>query len=138
MNTRMKLLATAAIGIAAVITLAGCSKADTVSQNLSKEADNFQVERQIVFHDDITDTYIAEVDGLCSLGNSDSGGERTVTCKIGNNTYVKEIFQMGDNTSISSVQTKPLKEDPYAYKVIFKPTTIDFDLQTPSHNAGGN
>jgi protein involved in sex pheromone biosynthesis len=110
---------------AAVLALAGCSsQADTVSQNLSQQADSFQVSRDVVFHDDITDTYIAEVEGRCSLGNSDSGGTTSVTCKIGPNKYVKEIFRMGKNTSISSVQTKALPSDPYHYRVTFRPQSV--------------
>lgn len=122
------------IGILAVAPiLAGCSQADTVSNNLSQDADSFKIHRDIIFHNDITDSVIAQISGLCSLGNNDSGGERTVTCKIGADSYVKEIFQMGDNTSLSSVQTEPSKSDPFAYKIIFKPTAVNLELQTPGN-----
>lgn len=124
----------AAVGLAAVTAaLTGCSsQADRASYDLSKEADSFKISRQIVFHDDITNTYIAKVDGLCSLGNDDSAGERTVTCKIGADKYVKEIFQMGKNTSVSSIQTQPSDVDPYHYDVIFAPESVvpHVELQT--------
>lgn len=130
MKSRKKIIAGAIVAAVLGAGLAGCaSQADTVSQNLSTDADSFKISRAIVFHDDLTDTNIASITGLCSLGNSDSGGERTVTCKIGPDTYVKEIFQMGNNTSVSAIQTQPASSDPYAYKVVFKPTVIDFDLQ---------
>lgn len=128
---KKKLTATAALVTAAVLALAGCAtEADTTSYNLSKDADNFKIHRQIVFHNDITDSYIAEVSGLCSLGNDDGAHETTVTCKIGPNRYVKEIFRMGDNTSVSSIQSEPVDADPYRYKIIFKPEQIIPDIET--------
>jgi hypothetical protein len=117
----------------ALATLAGCtSQADTVSDNLSREADSFKIHRQIVFYNGITDKYIAEIEGLCSLGNNDSAKQRTVTCKIGKDKYVKETFGLGDNAMVFSMQTEPVKTDPYRYKIIFKPESIipDIDLQT--------
>jgi protein involved in sex pheromone biosynthesis len=129
MKTRT--LATIAVSAAAVLALAGCSsEADTTSYNLSKDADNFKIHRQIVFHNDITDSYIAEVSGLCSLGNDDGAHETTVTCKIAPDKYVKEIFRMGDNTSVSSIQSEPVDADPYRYKIIFKPEQIIPDIET--------
>lgn len=127
---RIAIIATATT--VAAIALTACSQADVASRNLSQDADSFKIHRDIVFHDDLTDTYIAEIKGLCSLGNDDSAGERTVTCKIGENTFVKEIFQMGDNTSVSSIQTQPSETDPFHYKVIFKPETVvpNIELQT--------
>lgn len=51
----------------------GCSReADTASDNLSRAADEFQVQRRIIFYNGITSEYILTVEGLCSLGNYDS------------------------------------------------------------------
>ncbi|MBT2502997.1 hypothetical protein [Curtobacterium sp. ISL-83] len=129
MNKRT--IATVAIAATAVLALAGCtSQADTVSENLSRDADSFKIHRQIVFYNGITDKYIAEVDGLCSLGNNDSSKQRTVTCKIGPDKYVKETFGLSDNTMVWSLQTEPAKADPYRYKVIFKPESIIPNIET--------
>lgn len=136
MKKRIIALAVAALAVGAALT--GCSQADVASSNLSKQADNFTVYRDIVLHDDFTNQPVEEIKGLCSLGNDDTLPERTVTCKIGPGAYVKEILDMGNNESLTAIQAKPVDANPYAYKIIFKPTTIDFDLQTPSHNAGGN
>jgi len=117
--------------LASVLVLAACSSpADTVSQNLSNDADAFKITRQIVFHNDITDTYLFEIVGLCSLGNDDTANQSTVTCKIGENSYVKEIIRTGDNVSVTAVQTEPTPSDPYHYEVFFRPTTIVPNIQT--------
>lgn len=121
-----------ALGATAIAAgLVACSSpADTVSRNLSKDADDFKITRQIVFHNDITDSYLFEITGLCSLGNHDDTGEQTVTCKIGPDTYVKEIFKMGDNVSVTAIQVEPTTSDPYHYEVFFRPSTIIPDIQT--------
>lgn len=123
--TRKKGIAALVIGATAVAVLAGCtSQADTVSRNISTDADSFKINRQVVFHDDITNTYIASVEGRCSLGNDDTSTQTTVTCQIGPSSYVKEIFRTGKNTSVSAVQTEPSSSDPYHYTVVLKPQEV--------------
>lgn len=56
-----------------VVALAGCStQASTVSDNLSKEADEFKVDRRITFVNGITDEYMLVIEGKCSQTNSGS------------------------------------------------------------------
>src|SRR5437763_1319640 len=96
--------------VAAVITpllavggLSACSSsADVASHNLSKEADNFQIYRKIVFYNAITDKYILEVDGFCSIGNSDGPGYVSITCKREDGKFIKDHFFKSDNTTVFS------------------------------------
>lgn len=113
--------------------LAGCtSKADTVSANLSKDADSFKIEREIVFYNGITGEYVADVTGRCSIGNSDPAGELSYTCEVGKDTYIKNFLGLSDNVTWFALQVAPYPEDPYHYKVIFKPEEIipNIDVQT--------
>lgn len=76
--------------------LSACSsKADVASKNLSTAADNFQVLRRVVLYNGITDKYIVEVDGYCSLGNDDPADRVTVTCKIGNGNDAGSTGRLG-------------------------------------------
>ena len=51
------------MSIMAITGLAGCStEADTVSQNLSKSADSFEVQRRVVFFNGITDKYLLSIE----------------------------------------------------------------------------
>ncbi|MEM5009281.1 hypothetical protein WKH57_01040 [Niallia taxi] len=60
-----KLIKTGLLSIIAVTGLVGCTtEADTVSENLSKSADSFQVQRQIVFFNGITDKYLLTINGV--------------------------------------------------------------------------
>lgn len=114
-----------------VTTLAGCvSEADTVSENLSKSADSFEVQRRVVFVNGITDKYLLSVEGLCSI--TDEGKQLEVTCKVGEGQYKKHFLGLSDNVTYFVEQTDAKYEDAFHYKVIFRPETIipDIDLQT--------
>jgi len=114
------------------IVMTACSEADTVSENLSKEADSFNVERRVVFFNGITDKYLLTIEGKCSLGNNDNPRNLTVTCKTGDGEYKKHFLGLSDNVSFFVEQLDGKNVDPFHYKVIFRPDTIipDIDLQT--------
>ena len=114
------------------IVMTACSEADTVSENLSKEADSFNVERRVVFFNGITDKYLLTIEGKCSLGNNDNPRNLTVTCKTGDGEYKKHFLGLSDNVSFFVEQLDGKNVDPFHYKVIFRPETIipDIDLQT--------
>jgi len=120
------ILTAAVVGI-----LGGCSEADTVSENLSKSADSFKVQRRVVFFNGITDKYLLTVEGRCAL-NTESSKKLTVTCKIGKDQYKKHYLGLSDNVSYFVEQTDAKYENAYHYKVLFRPETIipDVDLQT--------
>jgi hypothetical protein len=127
-----KKIALFGLGVMSIISMVGCSsEADTVSENLSKSADSFQVQRQIVFFNGITDKYLLTIEGLCSL-NTDSAKKLTVTCKVGDGQYKKHYLGLSDNVSYFVEQTDAKYEDAYHYKVLFRPEEIipDIDLQT--------
>lgn len=107
------------------------SEADTVSQNLSKSADSFEVQRRVVFFNGITDNYLLTIEGLCALDTS-SDRKLTVTCKVEGDKYKKHYLGLSDNVSYFVEQTDAKYEDAYHYKVLFRPESIipDIELQT--------
>lgn len=120
------------MSIMAITGLAGCStEADTVSQNLSKSADSFEVQRRVVFFNGITDKYLLSIEGLCALDAGD-GKKIAVTCKTGDGKYKKHYLGLSDNVSYFIEQTDAKYEDAYHYKVLFRPEEIipDIKLQT--------
>ncbi|WCS69588.1 hypothetical protein Goe24_02130 [Bacillus phage vB_BsuM-Goe24] len=120
------------VGLAAISSLVGCSsESDTVSENLSKSADSFEVQRRVVFFNGITDKYLLTVEGLCAL-DTGSSKKITVTCKVGKDQYKKHYLGLSDNVSYFVEQTDAKYEDAYHYKVLFRPEEIipDIDLQT--------
>lgn len=120
----------ALVGLIAVVALAGCSTdADVVSNNLSQEADQFRVLRRVVFYNGITGEYMLTIEGYCSLGNFDSAGQLTVTCKTGEDDYKKHFLGLSDNVTyfVEQVEGRDVSSD--HYRVIFKPQTILPDIE---------
>lgn len=103
-----KSLATLAAIMIATLGIAACSDADIGIRNLSKAADNFEVNRRIVFYNGITGDYILSIEGQCSKGNSDSISSVTITCKTGEGAYKKHFLGISDNVTYFIEQARPL------------------------------
>ena len=86
-----------------------------------------------MFYNGITGEYILTIEGLCSLGNFDSAGELSVTCKTGPNEYKKHFLGLSDNVTYFAEQIDGAQAGVYQYRVIFRPSVIvpDIELQTP-------
>lgn len=110
------------------VFLIGCNSADTVSRNLSKAADEFEVDRRVVFYNGITGDYILSLEGRCSLGNADPAGKLTVTCKTGPDSYKKHFLGLSDNVTFFAEQTEAKEANAYHYRVIFRPQSIIPDI----------
>lgn len=127
------------IGIAALLVLiaTACdSKADIAASNLSKAAEQFEIERRIVFFNGITDKYLLTVEGRCSVETSDSalGGSLEVTCQVGPDQYKKHFLGLSDNVSYFVEQTETEDVSEYHYRVIFRPEVIIPDIEVDINN----
>lgn len=121
----------AALATAFALAVAGCSAADVASNNISQDSDNFRVQRRVVFVNGITDKYLLEIEGLCSIKDSkddNSKGQLEVTCKVGDDQYKKHFLGLSDNVTYVVEQLEPSTEDVYHYKVVFRPETILPDI----------
>lgn len=113
------------------LLFAACTDADIASQNISKDADMFRINRRIVFYNGISGEYILVIEGFCSLGNTDAPGELSVTCKTGADSYKKHYLGLSDNVTYFSEQVESAGVSADHYKVIFKPAAIlpDIDVE---------
>lgn len=111
--------------------LSACNPADTASRNLSLAADNFEIQRRVVFYNGITGDYILSIEGLCSIGNYDRQGQLTVTYKVGPNSFEKHFLGLSDNVTYFAQQMDGANVSTYHNRIIFRPQSVlpDFDLQ---------
>lgn len=108
--------------------LTSCTDADIASQNISKAADMFEINRRVVFYNGITGDYILTIEGLCSLGNYDKAKEITITCKTGPRAFKKHFLGLSDNVTFFAEQLETADVSTYHYRVVFKPQTIVPDV----------
>lgn len=114
-----------------LLLLSGCSSsASKVSDNISTAADNFEINRRVVFVNGITDKVLMTLEGRCSI--NDQGNQLEVTCKVGPDAYEKHFLGKSDNVFYMAIQARPVDADEYHTRVIFKPENIvpNFDIQT--------
>lgn len=115
------------------LTGCGASDADVAAQNISKAAEQFEVARRIVVINGITDNYLLEIRGYCSVETSDAalGGSIEVTCKLGKGKFKKAFVGLSDNVTYTVEQIDPIDVSVTRYRVIFKPETIVPNIDRP-------
>jgi hypothetical protein len=126
----MKRFATILLSLMLAMSVLGCvNSADVASQNLSTAADNFEVNRRIVFYNGITGEYILTIEGLCSKGNNDTDRKVSFTCKTSANTYKKHYLGVSDNVTYFMEQIEAAPVNTFHYRVTFKPSVIVPDIR---------
>lgn len=100
------------------IWLCGCSEADKVNANISKQADYFETERRITVYNARTDKIILEAEGLMAISNN-SENELVCTVKTGPSTYKKNYIYLNDYTMYVVEDITDTTTDPYHYKMYF-------------------
>lgn len=114
------------------VVVACTDDAQIASRNVSKAADNFEVQRRVVFMNGITDNYLLEILGRCSI--EDQLNQLEVICKVGPGTYKKHFLGLSDNVTYFVEQLEAVEASAYHYRVTFKPQVIipDFDFRGDS------
>ena len=112
--------------------LVGCSDdAQVASYNMVKAADNFEINRRVVFFNGITDNYLLEIEGRCSIKADTYDNQLEVICKTGDQQYKKHFLGLSDNVAYFVEQLESSSVSAYHYRVTFKPQTIvpDIDMR---------
>ena len=110
--------------IAIFATACSGSDAEVASRNLSQAADQFEVQRRVVFINGITDQYLLSIEGLCSIEADTLDVQLKVTCKRGENDFVKHFLGLSDNVTYMVEQLVGIDVSTQRYQVIFKPESI--------------
>lgn len=119
------------IALVATALVAACERpADMASRNLSMAADNFEVMRRVVFYNGITDAYILEVTGFCSIGNDNTSSQFTITCKDATG-FKKHFLGLSDNVTYFAEQVEAVDVSTFHTRVLWRPQSIlpDIDFQ---------
>ena len=80
------------------IFLSGCSEAERVRENLSQEADNFNIVRELTVINCITGDTLFQMTGKISITADVEDNQLEVIAEDGD-TYTKHIIGLSDNTT---------------------------------------
>jgi hypothetical protein len=119
-----------ALGIVGVaLGLGACTDAEMASQNISKAADYFEINRRIIFYNGITDNYMLTIEGRCSIKKDNQDNQLEVTCKTSPTEYKKHFLGISDNVTYFVEQLDYANVSVYQYRVVFKPSAIVPDVE---------
>ena len=104
-------------------SVVGCSQADRVSHNISKEADNFNVTRRLAVINARTDKPVFELIGNFSLSNNTTN-ELEVTVEVERGVYKKHFVYLNEWTIYVVEDVSGAYVSPYHYEVNFLPEMI--------------
>ncbi|MBX8802959.1 hypothetical protein HBA92_19710 [Ochrobactrum sp. MR28] len=108
--------------------LAACNDANIATSNIKRAADNFEINRRIVFYNGITDSYMLSIEGLCSMDLNEKATAFNVICKTSPNGYKRHTLVLSDNTTAIVEQLESANVSAYHYRVTFKPQAIIPDI----------
>ena len=103
--------------------MCGCTQADRVSHNVSKQADNFNVTRRLAVINARSDEPVFEMIGNFSISNT-STNELAVTVEVAPGTYKKHYVYLNQWTIYVVEDVSGAYVDPYHYEVNFLPEMI--------------
>ena len=114
-----------------VIALAGCSEASRVSSNLSKEADNFNVIRQLTVINCIQGDTLFQMTGRLSVTADTADNQLEVLVEKEDGTYQKHFIGLSDNVTYVVEDLGSNNVDKYKYTLNYNPKMwIPVDIET--------
>lgn len=127
---RWKIIAGTALASVVLMGSSCSTDAGMARDNLDVAAEQFEIERRVVFINGITDEYMLEVIGKCSY--TAEASQVVVICKTGPDEFVKHSMVRSDNTTVVVEQLGEVPVDVFHHRVIFRPEAIvpAVDLET--------
>lgn len=116
---KKKIISLILIGLG-VFSLCGCNQANRVSQNLSQEADNFNVVRQVTVIDCITGDTLFQVSGKISIKSDNTDNQLEIISEE-NKNYKKHLIGLSDNVSYVVEQLDVKDVDNYKFTINYNP-----------------
>lgn len=107
-----------------LFALCGCEREATiVSANISKEADNFNVCREIIVVNVRDNTVLYTLRGYFSLANN-SSNELVVISEVGDGVYKKDFIYLSEWTTYVCTDLTGAKVDRFHYELNILPQMI--------------
>lgn len=122
-NKMKKVIVTILTALTVSLGIIGCTEADKVSQNVSQEADNFNVLRRFAVINTRTDKVEFEMIGAFSLDAENSKKIRII-CEMEDGTYKKHIIGLNSDSMYVVEDIGGAEVNKYKYEVNYIPESI--------------
>jgi len=104
-----------------VLCLTGCSQAERASYNVSKQADNFNVLRQLTAINNMTNDTILQMTGKFSITVDSADNQLEVIVENDDGSYSKHFVGLNDMTTYTIVDLENNYVNPYKFTLNFNP-----------------
>lgn len=121
---KKKVLSAIIVGLLLGTGLVGCTEANTVSTNISREADNFNVTRRLVVINGRTDTIIFSLVGNFSLTVDQEENQLEVIAEVREGVYRKHFIGLSDEIMYFVEDVGNNEVSKYGYEVEFIPEQV--------------
>lgn len=113
------------------IILIGCTQADRVSRNLSKEADSFNVVRQLTVINCIEGDVLFQMTGKLSITADTEDNQLEVIVEVEDGLYQKHFIGLSDNVTYVVEDLGSNEVSNYKYTLNYNPKMwIPVDVKT--------
>lgn len=112
------------ISVIGMVGMVGCTEANTVSTNISREADNFNVTRRLVVINGRTDTIIFSLVGNFSLTVDQEENQLEVIAEVRDGVYRKHFIGLSDEIQYFVEDVGDNEVSKYRYEVEFMPEKV--------------
>lgn len=109
--------------IGSVLCLSSCSQAERVSYNLSQEADNFNIVRQLTVINCLQGDVLFQMTGKLSINADTTENQLEIIVEHDDDTYVKHFVGLSDNVTyvIEDLNLGENEVENYKYTINFNP-----------------
>ncbi|KNZ40473.1 hypothetical protein AKG39_17485 [Acetobacterium bakii] len=109
------------ISLIGLLSLTGCSESERVSQNLSQEADNFNVVRQVTVINCITNDVMFQMTGKLSITADREDNQLEIIVEDEDGSYKKHFIGLSDNVTYTIEDLGSNDVSKYKYTLNFNP-----------------
>ena len=118
----MKKVILVIVGSVFLCTLCGCgSQADRASRNLSEQADNFNIVRQITVINCFSGDVLYTITGKMSIKKDNEDQQLEITIENDDGSYSKDFIGLDQGVTYVVHQLSGVHTSPYHYTVNFNP-----------------
>ncbi|MGL4389891.1 MAG: hypothetical protein ACRCTN_03250 [Carnobacterium maltaromaticum] len=111
------------VAVVMLLVLVGCTQSDKVSQNISKEADNFNIIRRVTVINSRTDKIEFEVIGKISVDTS-SDTKLVIVAETEDKVYKKHLVNLTEWNMYVVEDLEGAAVNQYKYEVNYMPESI--------------
>lgn len=102
-------------------TMLGCTQRDKVNHNITQQADNFNIQREVTAINGITGEILFQISGRLSIISDTMDGQLEIIVENEEGKFRKHFIGLSDNVTYVVEDKGEINIDKYGYEINFNP-----------------